>query len=206
VRRLTRADVPLGTDALARFLIGSLVVRIFDDGRSVSGRIVETEAYTPDDPASHAFRGQTARNRAMFGAHLYAYVYFIYGSAYCLNVSSEVEGVGAAVLIRALEPVSGIEHVRALRGPRVTDRDLMRGPGRLCAALAIDRRLDGADLERDPRLWLAVDGAVPPPVGVSPRIGLTRGVEAHRRFYARGSRFLSGRRALSPDGEREVEV
>jgi len=173
-------------------------MRGLDDGGTISGRIVETEAYTPEDPASHSFRGQTARNRAMFGAHLYAYVYFVYGSAYCLNVSSEREGVGAAVLIRALEPVAGIERARSNRGPGVADRDLMRGPGRLCAALEIDRRLDGVDLESDVRLWLADDGVVRPAVGASPRIGLTRGAEAHRRFYARGSRYLSGTRSLSP--------
>jgi DNA-3-methyladenine glycosylase len=198
MRRLTRADVPVATVALARFLIGTVLVRDLD-GTIVSGRIVETEAYTPDDPASHSFRGRTPRNGTMFGRHLHAYVYFIYGSAYCLNVSSEPAGVGAAVLIRALEPLAGFAVVRARRGPSVAERDLMRGPGRLCRALDIDRRFDGADLETDPRLWLADDGAAKPPVSVSPRIGLTRAADAARRFYARGSRFLSGRRTLSPE-------
>jgi DNA-3-methyladenine glycosylase len=195
---LTRADVPPETVALARFLVGTVLFRALDDGCILSGRIVETEAYTPGDPASHAFRGLTARNRSMFGAHLNAYVYFIYGSAYCLNVSSEPAGIGAAVLIRALEPLAGIAVVRARRGPAVPDRDLMRGPGRLCLALDIDRRLDGADLETDARLWLADDGIAKPALGASPRIGLSRAAEVHQRFYARGSRYLSGRRALSP--------
>jgi DNA-3-methyladenine glycosylase len=197
-RRLARADVPLATGALARFLIGVLLVRKFDDGRLASGRIVETEAYLPDDPASHSFRGRTERNRTMFGNNLHAYVYFIYGTAYCLNVSTEAAGVGAAVLIRALEPVAGIALVRERRGPGVADRDLLRGPGRLCLALDIDRRFDGADLETDRNLWLADDGSMRPGVGISPRIGLTRAADLHQRFYARGSRYLSGRRSLSP--------
>lgn len=196
--RLGRADVPLETGAAAAYLIGKIVVRVFDDGARAAGRIVETEAYGPGDPASHAFRGPTARNRSMFGNHLAAYVYFIYGSSYCLNVSTEAAGVGAAVLIRALEPLTGIASMRARRGPTIADRDLLRGPGRLCAALAIDRELDGADLELDPRLWLADDGGPSPRVGVSPRIGLTLAADAHQRFYARGSRYLSGRRSLSP--------
>jgi DNA-3-methyladenine glycosylase len=191
--------VPPATGALARFLIGTLLARRFDDGGVSSGRIVETEAYLPNDPASHSFRGRTERNRTMFGNYLHAYVYFIYGSAYCLNVSSEASGVGAAVLIRALEPVDGIAALRERRGPNVVDRDLLRGPGRVCRALDIDRRFDGADLETDARLWLADDGSMKPSVGVSPRIGLTRAADMHQRFYARGSRYLSGRRSLSPD-------
>ena len=197
-RRLSRADVPLETGALARFLIGLLLVRRFDDGRLASGRVVETEAYLPDDPASHSFRGRTERNRTMFGNNFHAYVYFIYGTAYCLNVSTEASGVGAAVLLRALEPVDGIELLRERRGPGVADRDLLRGPGRLCLALAIDRRFDGADLETDASLWLADDGIARPAVGMSPRIGLTRAADVNGRFYACGSRYLSGRRSLSP--------
>lgn len=199
MRRLTREHVPLATEQLACFLIGTILVRRLNDGSLISGRIVETEAYTPGDPASHAFRGRTERNRSMFGPHFHAYVYFIYGSAYCLNVSCESTGVGAAVLVRALEPLTGTALVRARRGPRVAERDLMRGPGRICLALDIDRRIDGADLETDPRLWLADDGSAKPSIGVSPRIGLTRAADARLRFYANGSRFLSGRRSLSPD-------
>jgi DNA-3-methyladenine glycosylase len=199
MRRLTRADAPLSTADLARWLIGAVLNRRYDDGSTASGRIVETEAYTPDDPASHSFRGRTSRNEAMFGVHLHAYVYFIYGSAYCLNVSSEGAGIGAAVLLRALEPLAGIASARRRRGTAVSDRDLMRGPGRLCVALDIDRRLNGADLETDPRLWLADDGSVRPCVGVSPRIGLSRSADVLARFYARGSPYLSGKRTLSPD-------
>jgi len=196
--RVTRSHAPLGTDDLARFLIGVRLMRRLDDGSLVGGTIVETEAYTADDPASHSYRGPTRRNRTMFGASLHAYVYFIYGTAYCLNVTSEAAGTGAAVLIRALEPLEGLPRIREHRGPTCSERDLLRGPGRVCQGLAVDRELDGADLERDDRLWLSPGTGVKPAVGVSVRIGLSRAAEMPRRYYACGSRFLSGPRSLSP--------
>jgi DNA-3-methyladenine glycosylase len=196
-RRLTRDDLPSDTVALARALVGKLLVRV-RDGETLIGRIVETEAYFPDDPASHAFRGETARNRAMFGPALHAYVYFIYGANWCLNVTSESAGIGAAVLIRACEPVEGAETMRALRGrPGVRDRDLARGPGNLCRAFGIGPELDGADLAAGGALWIAGDGARPE-VGVSARIGITKAADAELRFYARGNPSVSGPRALSP--------
>jgi DNA-3-methyladenine glycosylase len=196
-KRLTAADLPHDTVALSRALIGKLLVRVLD-GAMLIGRIVETEAYFPHDPASHAFRGPTPRNRAMFGPPLHAYVYFIYGTNWCLNVTSEGEGVGAASLVRACEPVAGTATMRALRGrPNLKDRDLARGPGNLCRAFAIGPAFDGADLSRDPALWLADDGAVLP-VGVSPRIGITKAAAEPLRFYARGNPSVSGPRALSP--------
>jgi len=198
MRRLRRTDVPLATDAFARFLIGKIVFRRFDDGAMASGRIVEVEAYGPGDAASHAFRGRTPRNSSMFLANFHAYVYFIYGSAFCLNISSEAAGTGAAVLIRALEPLDGRAEMQVRRGSAVSILDLLRGPGRICAALTIDRRLDGADLDTDERLWLAQDGYAPP-IGSSTRIGLSRAADLNHRYYACGSRYLSGRRALSPD-------
>ncbi len=152
----------------------------------------------PGDPASHAYRRLTPRNRAMFGPHLTVYVYLIYGANWCLNVSSEGEGIGAAVLIRAAEPVAGAAAMRALRGrPELKDRELLRGPGNLCRALAIGPAENGADLETDPALWLADDGTVLP-VGESVRIGITRAADVPHRFYARGNPSLSGPRALSP--------
>jgi DNA-3-methyladenine glycosylase len=182
---------------MARALIGKLLVRVVDGERLVA-RIVETEAYHGEDPASHAYRGETRRNRAMFRPHLHAYVYFIYGANWCLNVSSEEEGIGAAVLIRAAEPLEGAEAMRARRGrPELRERELARGPGNLCRALGIGPALDGADLEDDPTLWLADDGTVLP-VGVSARIGLTKAAERELRFYARGNPSVSGPRALSP--------
>ncbi len=197
-RPLRRRDLPLETLALARYLIGKLLIRRFPDGSVLAGRIVETEAYGLDDPASHAYRGMTARNRSMFGAHAHAYVYLIYGTSYCLNVTSEADGIGAAVLIRAAEPVSGAERMRELRGrPALRDDELARGPGNLCRAFAVGPELDGLDLDEDQRLTLGDDGARPE-IGQSVRIGLTRAAERPHRFYARGSRAVSGRRSLSP--------
>ena len=168
------------------------------DGETLVGRIVETEAYFPDDPASHAFRGRTQRNRAMFGPPLHAYVYFIYGANWCLNVTAEADGIGAAALVRACEPVAGLATMRALRGrPGVKDRDLARGPGNLCRALGIGPEFDGADLTASPALWLAGDG-VTLPVGVSTRVGITKAAHAPLRFYARGNPSVSGPRSLSP--------
>jgi DNA-3-methyladenine glycosylase len=195
---LHRADLPARTLDLARFLIGKLLIRPLDDGEVLAGRIVETEAYGLDDPASHAYRGLTKRNRAMFEQHAHVYVYLIYGASYCLNISTEGPGVGAAVLIRAAEPVTGVDRLRALRGrPGLRDDDLARGPGNLCRAFGIGPAFDGLDLDVDGRLILGDDGATPE-LGASVRIGLTKAVEREHRFYARGSRAVSGRRSLSP--------
>lgn len=197
-RRLRRADLPVETVALARFLIGKLLIRRPDGGPPLAGRIVETEAYVPGDPASHAFRGPTERNRSMFAGPGRAYVYFIYGTSHCLNVSSEAPGVGAAVLVRALEPLAGVSHMRELRGrAALGEHALARGPGNLCRALAIGRVLDGLDFDRDRRLLLGDDGCVPE-IGTSVRIGITRAAERPLRFYLRGSRAVSGPRSLSP--------
>lgn len=194
---LTRDDLPTGTRALARALVGKLLVRELA-GETLIGRIVETEAYFPDDPASHAFRGPTARNRTMFAPALHAYVYFIYGANWCLNVTSEKAGVGAAALIRACEPLAGVATMRALRGrAAVRDRDLARGPGNLCKAFAIGPGFDGVDLAAGAELWLADDGTRPA-VGISPRIGITKAAAAPLRFYARGNASVSGPRRLSP--------
>jgi DNA-3-methyladenine glycosylase len=195
---LRRADLPAETLELARFLIGKLLIRRLPDGAELIGRIVETEAYGLDDPASHAYRGITRRNRSMFECHAHAYVYLIYGTSYCLNVSSEPAGTGAAVLVRALEPLTGIERMRELRGrPELRADELARGPGNLCRAFAVGPELDGLDLDADPRLELGDDGTVLE-VGTSVRIGLTRAADRPHRFYARGSRSVSGRRSLSP--------
>jgi len=196
--RLHRVDLPSGTLELARFLIGKLLIRRLDDGTVLSGRIVETEAYGLDDPASHAFRGMTKRNRAMFEQHAHVYVYLIYGTSYCLNVSTEARGVGAAVLIRAVEPLTGLERLRAQRGRAgLRDDQLARGPGNVCRAFGIGPAFDGLDLDADLRLELGDDRVVPE-IGTSVRIGLTRAAERPHRFYARGSRAVSGRRSLSP--------
>src|ERR1700719_2178476 len=132
IRRLCRRELPPATVALARFLIGKIVARELPSGRIV-GRIVETEAYPPRDPAAHHFRGPTPRNRSLFLRRGHAYVYFSYGNHFMLNVSAEVAGVGGGVLIRALEPLEGIDQMEQRRG--TTRRvDLARGPGRLAEA------------------------------------------------------------------------
>ena len=172
LRRLRRAELPVDTESLARWLVGRILVRDHPDGRT-AGRIVETEAYVVGDAAAHAFRGETPRNRTMFGERGHAYVYFIYGCWHALNVSAEARGVGAGVLLRALVPTDGITLMEMRRGTR-TLRDLARGPGRLATAMAIDRALDGTDLCAAGPLWLATDGAPVAPVGVTTRIGLAR--------------------------------
>lgn len=194
-RRLDRRELPSDTISLARFLIGKIAVRSLAAGEA-SGRIVETEAYLVGDQASHAYRGLTRRNKSMFLKRGHAYVYLAYGASFMLNISSEGEGVGEAVLIRAMEPLAGVEIMQQNRGTTVR-RDLMRGPGRLAQALDIDRRLDGIDLCEDGPLYLATDDCAQPEIGVSVRIGITR--DAHRplRFFAKESRFVSGSLALN---------
>jgi DNA-3-methyladenine glycosylase len=195
--RLTARALPRDTEGLARALIGTILVRVVG-GELLAGRIVETEAYLPHDPASHAFRGLTPRNRAMFGPPLRAYVYFIYGANWCLNVTAECEGVGAAALVRACEPLRGIETMRALRGrPTLRASDLARGPGNLCRAFAIGAACDGLDFSASDELWLAAGGEGPA-IGTSVRVGLTKAADARLRFYARGNPAVSGPRALSP--------
>ena len=191
---LARAELPVDTVSLARYLIGKVVVRELPEGVA-SGRIVETEAYVVGDAAGHAYRGMTRRNRSLFLEPGHAYIYLAYGSSNLLNVSSELPGIGAGVLIRALEPLEGIPIMRHNRGIEGL-RDLVRGPGRLTAALRVDRRLDGLDLCREGPLWLRRSDREPGDIGQSMRIGLSR--DAHRllRFYLRDSPFVSGPRSL----------
>jgi DNA-3-methyladenine glycosylase len=194
-RVLDRAELPVDTAQLARFLIGKMLVRVFSEGVA-GGRIVETEAYGIGDPAGHAYRGITPRNRTLFLERGHAYVYLAYGSSFMLNVSSETSGVGAGVLIRAIEPTDGITIMERNRGTERM-RDLARGPGRLSAALEIDRRLDGVDLCQAGPLWLGSDGRASGEIGQSKRIGITRAADSLLRFYVRGNRFVSGPQALN---------
>jgi DNA-3-methyladenine glycosylase len=197
---LDRAELPVDTVQLARFLIGKLLVRTLPEGMA-GGRIVETEAYSIGDLAGHAYRGITPRNRALFLERGHAYVYLAYGISFMLNVSSEAPGVGAGVLIRAIEPTDGIAIMQRNRGAERV-RDLARGPGRLCSALQIDRRLDGIDLCQAGPLWLGSDGPAPDgqaadEIGRGKRIGITRAADSPLRFYVRGNAFVSGPRALN---------
>jgi DNA-3-methyladenine glycosylase len=192
---LARAELPIDTVSLARYLIGKMLVRELPEGVA-SGRIVETEAYVVGDTAGHAYRGMTRRNRSLFLERGHAYVYLAYGSSYMLNVSSEMPGIGAGVLIRALEPFEGIPIMQLNRGIGRL-RDLTRGPGRLAAALRVDRRLDGLDLCREGPLWLGGDDHEPGEIGQSMRIGIARDADRLLRFYLYASPFVSGPRSLN---------
>lgn len=194
-RPLTRAELPIDTAALARFLIGKVVVRETPEG-VLSGVIVETEAYVLGDAASHAYRGMTPRTRSMFLERGHAYIYLCYGVAYMLNVSSEAAGTGAGVLIRALEPIEGVAMMQENRDSSSL-RDLLRGPGRLAKALRIDLWADGLDLCQRGPLWLAQGEATPGDIGQGVRIGLTREADRLLRFYVRGSPFVSGPKRLN---------
>ena len=187
---LARRNLPIDTESLARYLIGKVVVRELPKG-VVSGRIVETEAYVVCDAAGHAYRGMTPRNHSLFFGRGHAYVYLAYGISYLLNVSSETQGIGAGVLIRALEPLEGIAIMQRNRGIERL-RDLARGPGRLTAALRVDRSLDGLDLCREGPLWLARDDHEQGDIGQSIRIGITRDANRLLRFYLRDHPFVSG--------------
>ena len=192
---LARADLPIDTISLARYLLGKKLVRQTAEG-VVTGRIVETEAYVVGDAAGHAFYGMTPRNRSLFLERGHAYVYLAYGRSYMLNVSSEVPGIGAGVLIRAIEPCNGISIMQRNRHGELM-RNLARGPGRLTSALGIDLRLDGIDLCQPGPLWLSRSDNEPEEIGESTRIGISRAVTRLLRFYVRGSPFVSGPRALN---------
>ena len=167
----------------------------------MAGRIVETEAYPIGDAAGHHFRGERPRTRSMFGPHGHAYVFFNYGSAWMMNVTSEIPGVGGGILIRALEPLEGIERMMRNRGvSRLLD--IARGPGRLAAAMQIDKRLDGIDLcAEGSALWLGDDGCARAPDGRD---------HAHRPFARSSSQaaFLRARQPIRerPEVSAEVEI
>ena len=195
LRRLARADLPVSTVALARYLVGKVIVHDTAKGR-LSGRVVETEAYPVGDVAGPAFRGRTPRNGSLFLERGHAYVYLIYGVSFLLNVSSERAGVGAGVLLRAIEPLDGIELSDSTR-QRKQWADIGRGPGRLTKALKIDLSLDGLDMcSASSPLWLAATARKTGPIGKTVRIGLTHGADLTLRFYERGSLYISGPKRL----------
>ena len=179
---------------VAKDLIGKTLVRKLESGEELSGIIVEVEAYGGSrDPASHAFRGMTKRNKAMFGNPGHAYVYFTYGFYYCLNFVTNPGGVGAtAVLIRALEPKSGLEYMMEKRKTTVPS-ELASGPGKLCQALSIDKRLNGVPIttSEDPIFVLHSNENKKYTVKASARIGIRTAMGRKWRFYAAGNSFLS---------------
>ncbi len=209
----TTNPVPFGTDDFAPLpvsffepsaalvapaLLGHWLLRREDDGGFAGGLIVETEAYLAiDDPACHAARGRTPRNRSMWGPPGRAYVYFIYGVHHCFNAVCRPEGVAEAVLIRAIEPVFGLPHLRRRR-PGVAYMNLANGPGKLCATLGIDAAFDSCDL-CDPESRVVIADNVgreelirrAGPVLASPRIGITQAADLRLRFHLRGSPFVS---------------
>jgi DNA-3-methyladenine glycosylase len=177
-----------------RVVAPELLNKLFvnDDGRA--GRIVEVEAYCgADDPAAHSYRGRTARNATMFGPAGHMYVYFTYGMHWCANAVCREDGVAAAVLLRALAPIDGLDAMRAARPLARRDRDLCSGPAKLCQALGIGPAHNGADLTRRPSPVRIVDDGTTPPVSptVSTRVGLSIGVEQLWRWYVAGDDNVS---------------
>jgi DNA-3-methyladenine glycosylase len=189
------------TITVAKKLLGTYLVHETPHGRA-AGRIVETEAYLfRNDPACHAHKGKTQRNAVMFGPPGHAYIYFIYGMYHCFNVVTAREGVGEAVLIRALEPVEGIELMEKRRGTSEL-RNLCSGPGKLVQALGLTPKLNGHCLLRPPlSIWshLSFGGKLPggSEIVSTPRIGINLGMELPLRFYLKGSLFASRRCKLA---------
>lgn len=179
------------TVKIARRLLGKMLVHFSPEGLT-SGIIVETEAYlSRDDPACHAARGKTKRNAVMFGPPARAYVYFIYGNHYCFNAVTNEEGVGEAVLIRALEPVEGLQLMQKRRGEKQKKTNLTSGPGKLCQAMGINGRHNGSSLLDYP-LFIAVGIDVDDfSIGVSGRIGINQGQDKQWRFFIKGNPFVS---------------
>src|SRR4051812_40945371 len=195
ITRLTRAELPVDTTELARFLIGKVVIRDLPEGRMV-GRIVETEAYLHGDAAAHSFIGETPRNRSLFGERGHAYVYVSYGIHRMLNVVGGTPGIGTGVLIRAAEPLEGIALMQARRGLD-TLTELARGPGKLAQAFEITLGLSDTDMTVEGPLWLGRIDRPAGEIGVSVRIGITKEADRPLRFYERGSKFVSGRKGLN---------
>lgn len=176
-------------DLLAPLLLNKLLAT--RDGRA--GRIVEVEAYAGDDPASHAFRGRTARNATMFGPAGHLYVYFTYGMHWCANAVCGQDGEGTAVLLRALEPLTGLDLMWRARPRARSERELCSGPARLTQALGISGSQDGVDLARG-AVRILEDGTPPPPDPVvTTRVGITRAVEMPWRWYVPGNPHVSRR-------------
>lgn len=179
-----------GADHAAVGLLGCLLVRDWPDGTHSAVRIVETEAYDQNDPASHTYHGRSERNRAMFGPAGHAYVYFTYGMHYCVNVTAGADGFGCGVLIRAGEPVEGVEHMTQLRGGR-TGAQLTNGPAKLCQALAIDKSLYGHDLRMPTLRLVRASLREDEQIGCTPRIGISKAADRPRRLIIMGNPYVS---------------
>ena len=190
-RRLPRSFYSRPATEVAPAMLGQTLVRSMPDGARLSGRIVEAEAYMPGDPASHAFRGETPRNMVMFGEPGLLYVYFTYGNHWMMNVVTGEEGEGTAVLMRAAEPLEGIERMRANRG-RDGLRDLCSGPGKLARAFGATGAENGEDLVAGDRLWIEHAPRIATShVATGPRVGVSVGYEQRWRFWIRDDPFVS---------------
>jgi len=200
--RLPRSFFARPSTAVAPDLLGRILVRRLPDGTRLVVRLVEVEAYGPDDPASHAFRGPTPRNLVMFGMPGHLYVYFTYGMHFCSNVVTGRLDEGSAVLLRAAEPLAGLETMAANRGVE-SRRLLCSGPGRLTQALAIGRAENGADLIRGGEVSLREGEPLPPRrIARSSRVGVNVGAEARWRYFERDSPFPSPGRPSIPVSSR----
>ncbi len=196
--RLPRAFFARPSTVVAPDLLGRVLVRTLPGGGRLAARLVEVEAYAPDDPASHAFRGRTARNEVMFGRAGCVYVYFTYGMHFCANVVTGSVGEGSAVLLRAAEPLEGLEAMAASRGVD-GPLALCSGPARLASAFAIGRADNGADLVRGASLRLHAGVPVPRRrIARSSRVGIRVGRELPWRYFERGSPFVSPGRPSAP--------
>ena len=199
-RRLPRSFYARRSTTVAPDLLGRTLVLRSENGVRLAARIVETEAYEPHDPASHAYRGRTDRNAVMFGAPGHLYVYFTYGMHYCMNAVTGPAGVGMAVLLRAAEPIDGLDVMRARRG-RESVRELCSGPAKLCQAFGVDRSFDGVDLVRGHDLWIAEGTPVSEGrIVVGPRVGIRVGTEHAWRFSVANDPFVSRVRPTTATG------
>jgi DNA-3-methyladenine glycosylase len=196
--RLPRSFFARPSTEVAPDLLGRVLVRVLPDGTRLAARLVEVEAYGPNDPASHAFRGPTPRNLVMFGPPGHLYVYFTYGMHFCSNVVTGADGVGTAVLLRAAEPLEGLDAMAERRGVDAPTL-LCSGPGRLTQAMEISRPENGADLVRDASVHLRRgDPVAPRSIARSTRVGVNVGTERRWRFYEAGSAFVSRGRPSVP--------
>jgi DNA-3-methyladenine glycosylase len=193
--RLPRSFYARPATEVAPDLLGHVLVRRLSDGTRLAARLVEVEAYEPDDPGSHAFRGMTARNEVMFGPPGHLYVYFTYGMHFCMNAVTRRAGEGSAVLLRAGEPLEGLEQMRARRG-RDRKAELCSGPGRFTQALAIARPENGVDLVRGDEAWVE-RGTRDRTVGVGIRVGVHDTTRSWR-FWLEGNPYVSRGRPGPP--------
>ena len=190
-RILKRDFYDRDTEIVAREMLGTILECRTERGVA-SGIIVETEAYVgEEDPACHAAAGRTRRTEPLYGRPGLSYVYFIYGVHWCFNAVTRAEGLPSAVLVRALQPVTGIEMMKERRGPKISTVNLTNGPGKLCAALGIDGSMNGLALQRGPLVIREGESVPPSQIVTTTRIGITRAAEWPLRYYIAGSEYVS---------------